>query len=223
MKYDSFKHHRRSIRLKGYDYSSKGLYYITICSLGRECLFSSLSVGAGLAPAHNDVSDHTYNDASSLDPLDFKLTRIGEILDNQWNKIPSYFRNVILDEYVIMPNHFHGILIIGGGQHVTRDLAGDVSNISENTNVTGSSPASGRAPARGAPTTLGSIIGAFKSRCVNENLKYIEENGLNELGKFWQRNYYERIIRNHNELDEIRNYIQENPVNWLMDEENPNS
>ena len=122
-----------------------------------------------------------------------------------------------------MPNHFHGILMIGQDQSAHHYIDEDVTTISGNINTIGMVPTSGRAPARGAPTTLGSIIGAFKSRCVNENLKYIEENGLNELGKFWQRNYYERIIRNHNELDEIRNYIQENPVNWLMDEENPNS
>ena len=77
---------------------------------------------------------------------------------------------------------------------------------------------------RSAPTAkLGSIIGAFKSRCVNENLKYIEENRVNELGKFWQRNYYERIIRNNSELIKIRQYISKNPLNWMEDEEYPDN
>ena len=223
MKYDSYRHHRRSIRLKEYDYSSKGLYYVTMCSLKRECIFSSLNVGAGLAPAQNDVSDLSDNDDTSPDILNYKLTRIGKILDKQWKEIPVNYRNVTLDEYVIMPNHFHGILVIGNDQHVTHNLDEDVTTISENPDETGMVPSSGRAPARGAPTTLGSIIGSFKSRCVNENLKYIEENGLNELGKFWQRNYYERIIRNDSELAKIRLYIRENPEKWLEDEENPNS
>ena len=68
-------------------------------------LFSSLPVGAGLAPAQNDVSDLACNDVTSPDPLDHKLTRIGEILDKHWNEIPAHYKNVTLDEYIIMPNH----------------------------------------------------------------------------------------------------------------------
>lgn len=224
MKYDSFKHHRQSIRLKGYDYSSKGIYYVTMCSIGRECLFSSLPVGAGLAPAQNGVSDLPHNGVTSPDPLNYKLTRIGEILNKQWNEIPVHYRNVILDEYVVMPDHFHGILVIGYDQYVVHYMDEDAAIISGNTHPDGMVPSSGRAPARGAPTAkLGSIIGAFKSRCVNENLKYIEENGLNELGKIWQRNYYERIIRNNCELIKIRQYISNNPLNWMEDEEYPDN
>ncbi len=224
IKYDSFKHNRRSIRLEDYDYSSEGFYFVTMCSIGRECLFANLDVGAGLAPAQSDVSDLTQNDVTPPDPLNYKLTRIGEILDKQWNEIPVHYRNVILDEYVIMPNHCHGILVIGNDQYVTHDLDEDVTTISGNVDSIRIGPSSGRAPARGAPTaTLGSIIGAFKSRCVNENLKYIEENGLNELGKFWQRNYYERIIRNNSELIKIRQYISNNHLNWMEDEEYPDN
>lgn len=108
-----------------------------------------------------------------------------------------------------MPNHFHGIIVIGK----------DIATITDNIDASVMNPSFLRAPARGAPTIgLGSVIGSFKSRCINENLKYIEENDLNELGKFWQRNYYERIIRNHNELNKIRNYIWENPEKLLMKE-----
>jgi len=190
-----------------------------MCSLNRENIFSNLYVGAGLTPARADAGDHINNNISPTDLCDLKLTRIGEILDNQWNKIPSYSRNVTLDEYVVMPNHIHGIIVIGRDQNNNQNPDRDGATITENIDVPGENSTSGRAPARGAPTitTLGSIIGAFKSRCVNENLRYIEENGLNELAKFWQRNYYERIIRNHNELNEIRNYIRNNPGKLLLD------
>ena len=128
-----------------------------------------------------------------------------------------------------MPNHFHGILVIGNDQYVPHDLDEDVTTISGNVDSirmgpsSGRAPAPGRAPARGAPTatTLGSIIGSFKSRCVNGNLNYIEENGVNESGKFWQRNYYERIIRNNRELIGIRQYIRNNPMKWIEGEEYP--
>jgi len=210
MKFDPYYHHRRSIRLKEYDYSTAGLYFITMCSLNRANIFTSLNVGAGLAPAQNDVSDHTSINISYPDPADNKLTRIGKILDNQWNKLPFYFKNIILDEYVVLPNHFHGIIVIGKNAATTTGTI----------DVEGVSPSSERAPARGAPTIgLGSVIGSFKSRCITENLTYIKENMLNESGKFWQRNYYERIIRNHNELNRIRNYIWNNPGKLLLEEE----
>jgi len=77
-----------------------------------------------------------------------------------------------------------------------------------------------RATARVAPT-LGNVIGSFKSRCTNEWLKYIEQNNIDEIGKFWQRNYYERIIRNEKELNKIRNYIINNSLRWYDDPENP--
>jgi len=73
-----------------------------------------------------------------------------------------------------------------------------------------------RAPARGAPT-IGQIIGGFKSLCVTEWLKYIKQNNLNISGKFWQRNYYEHIIRDEQELNRIQEYIINNPKNWKTD------
>lgn len=81
MKYDPYYHHRRSIRLKGYDYSSEGLYFVTMCSLDRQNIFADLFVGAGLAPAQGDVSNLTKNKISATNPFDFKLTRIGKIID----------------------------------------------------------------------------------------------------------------------------------------------
>jgi len=151
------------------------MYFVTICARNRECLFGGINnpyVGAGLAPAH------------------IELTAIGQIIDIHWQDIPNQHRHVNIDEYIIMPNHIHGILII-------------------------------RAAARAAPT-LGQVIGAFKSRCVIDYLKYIRHNNLNELAKIWQRNYYDHIIRNDKSLTKIRQYIINNPATWADDRENVN-
>ena len=138
------------------------------------------TVGAGLAPAHDGFPN-------------VQLTRVGKIIERNWIEIPTHYPNARIDEYVIMPNHLHGILIICQNQ--------------------GNNSFKERATARVAPT-LGSIIGSFKSRCVVENLNFIKKNELNEIGKIWQRNYYEHVIRNDKELGEIRKYIRENPGKW---------
>ena len=96
-------------------------------------------------------------------------------------------------------NHIHGIFIVGAG------LAPALSY---------------RATARVAPT-VGEIIGAFKSLCIHDWLTYIEEKKIDAVGKLWQRNYYDHVIRNEDELNKIREYIQNNPLNWSLDRENP--
>ena len=87
-KYDPNKHHRRSIRLKGYDYSQAGAYYVTIVAWHRECLFGELVNG------------------------EMRLSQRGQIADACWQEIPNHFPNVELGAYVIMPNHVHGIVVI---------------------------------------------------------------------------------------------------------------
>jgi putative transposase len=128
MKYDP-EHHRRSIRLKGYDYSKSGYYFITICSNNRKCIFGNINVGALLACAQTRV----------------ELTIAGKIIDKHWNNIQNEYDNVYLDEYIIMPNHIHGIVIIEKE----------------------------RAQASSAPT-IGQIIRSFKSKSGIEYLKHIK-------------------------------------------------
>ena len=191
MSCDPERHSRQSHRLKGYDYSQNGMYDITICTRSRENLLSKIENNGGVGLAL------TLSDAAKPN-----LTRIGEIVDRNWNEMPNHFPNVVLDEYVIMPNHFHGILVIKSGNNGIATCE--------------------RAPASDAPPlSLGSIIGSFKSKCVVENLKYIEENGLDEIGKIWQRNYHDQIIRNEDDLKRFRKYIRDNPKNWPEDENNP--
>jgi REP element-mobilizing transposase RayT len=114
-----------------------------------------------------------------------------EIIDQQWNNIPRRFPSVSLDEYIIMPNHLHGILIVGATLVVARK-----------TIRAGSSPA----------PTIGSIIGAFKSLCAGKWLRFIKTSNADLPAKIWQRNYFEHVIRNDSELNEIRDYIINNPV-----------
>ncbi|MEN8155295.1 MAG: hypothetical protein ABFR75_14875 [Acidobacteriota bacterium] len=130
MAFDPEIHHRRSIRLKGYDYSRNGAYFVTVCSYKKECLFST--VGAGLASALNNISE-------------IELKTPGKIILENWNRIPERFKNVMVDNIVIMPNHIHGIIIIE-----KRD----------------------RVDARPTPT-IGDIICSFKSECVTDYIKFI--------------------------------------------------
>jgi len=170
------KHHRRSIRLQGYDYGQTGMYFITVCVEGRECLFSEVVQGKMIA------------------------NQVGRIVEGEWLKTPVLRPYVVLDEFVVMPNHFHAILQI----------------VSE-----------GRGTARRAPTTerfsrpvsgsLPTIIRSFKSATTNR---------INELrsapgAPLWQRNYYEHVIRDEDELHRIREYILTNPLRWELDRENP--
>ncbi|HWP93247.1 MAG TPA: transposase [Thermodesulfobacteriota bacterium] len=122
-----------------------------------------------------------------------KYAKFKEIVNLEWLKIPNGYPGVQLSEFIIMPNHIHGILIIVGATLV----------VAQN-NRAGASPA----------PTIGEIIGAFKSIYVNEWLKYIKENMLDAVGKFWQRSYYEHIIRDEGSLNRIREYIINNPLRW---------
>jgi putative transposase len=225
MKFDPEKHHRQSLRIKNRDYSRDGHYFVTICTRNRENIFADFCVGVGLAPTPNVVSNKGRPRGSPLQQgmalapnfiPELVLTAAGKIIESNWRKINN--KNIKTDAFVIMPNHIHGIIIIkphtlgvGAGLAPALDVASDHGR------PRGSPLHKNDAPA----LTLGSIIGAFKSRCVRDYLKFIDENNLNESAKIWQRNYHEHIIRDQKELAMIRNYIKSNPSNWSKDEENP--
>lgn len=166
---------RKPNRLSNYNYSSNGIYFVTICSKNRLNIFSEIntnSVGTGLAPVR------------------LHLTRIGNIIDKHWQTIPKDNDNIELDQYIIMPNHIHGIIQIK--------------------KRTGASPV----------PTLSKIIGSFKSKSSLEYLKYIEQNNLDVSGQIWQRSFYDHVIRSEESLSEIREYIINNPLNWENDRNN---
>lgn len=174
--YNPELHHRRSIRLKEYDYTNSGAYFITVCTWNRECIFGKI-VNA-----------------------EIKLSPVGEIAQQEWYNISSRFPDVELDAFVIMPNHLHGIIKVGA------PLAGALDNAIVQNIRAGTSPA----------PTLGVIVGSFKSLCI-----YHCRNDGSTAGKLWQRNYYEHVIRNEDELNRIREYIVNNPLQWEKDENNP--
>lgn len=161
-------HHRRSIRLKGYDYAQAGAYFVTICCQDRQHRFGKIQNGEMI------------------------LNELGEIAYREWLNLPTRFPNAELDVFQVMPNHFHAILVL------------------KNVGV-------GLAPAQTENVpTLGNIIGAYKSLVSKECLPIFQ--ARNEyMGKLWQRDYYEHIIRNENSYQEIANYIINNPITWEQD------
>ncbi len=186
-KYDPSKHHRpfggaqgrHSIRLKGYDYTSEGAYFITIVTQGRECLFG-------------EIVDE-----------EMVLNEAGQMVLKWWNELPNKFPNVILGTFVIMPNHFHGIIFI------IDECRGEI--------LSPYNEKGGKTPTLRKPT-LGQIVGYFKYQSTKE-MNAMDKTGT--ITKLWQRNYYKHIIRNEKELQQKTDYILENPSRWEEDEENP--
>ena len=175
MSYNPDRYHRRSIRLKSYDYSQTGAYFVTICALDRECVFGEIADGQ------------------------MRLNPLGEIVQACWHCLPQHFWYLELDAFVIMPNHVHGIIELNGvgAQHAAPLPGGLRPNV--------------------PPGSLGAIVRSFKSAVS----KQINESRGAPGTPIWQRNYYEHIIRNEDELRRICQYIVDNPAQWVLDRENP--
>jgi REP element-mobilizing transposase RayT len=174
------RRHRRSIRLRGYDYAAKGAYFVTLVTFAREPIFGDISQGK------------------------MTLSALGEIATTEWIRSASIRQEIDLDDFVVMPNHLHAIVHI-------RDV------------VVG---AHGHAPLRPVfasnmpirtPRSLGSLVGGYKG-AVTKRINLLR--GAPGL-EVWQRNYYERVIRDEAELNRIRQYILNNPAMWAADPENP--
>ena len=176
--YDPQRHHRRSIRLPGYDYTQPGAYFITIVTHEQAHWFGRVVDGK------------------------MKLNAFGRAAEQCWRAIPDHFPHVRLDEFVMMPNHVHGILWIV-------ETTVGAKNFSP-------LPAKNFSPLpRGTSKTIGSIVRGFKIGVT----KIMRENGVD--GPIWQRNYYEHIIRDEDALSRIAEYITTNPQRWTLDRENP--
>ena len=193
MRYDPERHHRRSIRLRGYDYRAVGAYFITVVVQDRARLFGEVLEGA------------------------MRLNDAGRMLERWWLELNCRFPHVSTDAYVVMPNHFHGIVVIHSRPPDTTappDVGADL-RVCPNTRVC---PDSGGAHA-GAP--LPTIVQWFKTMTTNEYIRMVKHAGWTPFrGRLWQRNYYEHIIRNERALERIRDYILTNPLHWHLDREN---
>lgn len=194
--------------MKGFDYSSEGAYYVTIVAQGRECLFGEIVDG------------------------EMRLNEYGEIVQKWWNEIPIHFPNVELGAFVIMPNHVHGIIYIieerrgevlsprdnpnGNNLNDTNQGGKMLPNDIPNINNRDAGKLGGETPPLRKPT-LGQIVAYFKYQSTKE-MNRIET--PNAITRFWQRNYYEHIIRNEKELQQKTDYILDNPSRWDEDDEN---
>lgn len=187
---------RKPNRLANYDYSQNGLYFITICTQNKKHYFGEITNDA----MHSNIA--------------------GKIADKWWQKLEEKF-DITLHEYVIMPNHIHGIIEINNPQHsawtnsqynVGTPLVGVRHNATANFTK--------RTPTRGVPT-VSDIIGAYKSYTTNEYIKEVKSGVLPPFDKrIWQRSFYDHIIRKNESLNKIREYIIINPQEWNNDEFN---
>lgn len=189
MPYNPKKHHRKSIRLKGYDYSQAGLYFITICAQDRACLLGNIENGEMI------------------------LNDPGRLVENECLKLPQRFHNIELHEFVVMPDHFHAILEITiSGATLVVDQNKTIAQ-----NETVQPPIlwqpQGIAPII-KPKTVGDMVGAFQSIVTVEYIRGVKQLGWQPFnGKLWQRNYWEHIIRNKQSYQRISKYIINNPKN----------
>lgn len=180
--YNPTKHHRRSIRLKGYDYAQAGLYFITFCCQNREMLFGKVLNGK------------------------MRLNKIGEIAHREWENTANNRKNIKLHEFIIMPNHMHGIVeILFKRGNSSKEGIGEFKSPSQ---------------------TIGSIIRGYKIATIKKIKEFcwvelhfdpIREKIKRLDFKIWQRNYYEHIIRTEKSYYNISNYIINNPIKWQED------
>ncbi len=189
------KHKRRnSLRLKGYGYSQPGAYFVTAVTHRRACLFGEVVNG------------------------EMELNELGTIVHWEWERLASQFKFIALGASVVMPNHFHGIVIL---QDVGATRLDNLETVSEDESFIANinlgkkhkgSPLHSKGP---SPKSLGALIGQFKS-CVTKRIHKSDEFSPNRI---WQRGFYDRVIRSEDEWRKIHLFIEANPANWEYDDE----
>ena len=179
-----------SARLTGWDYRSEGWYFVTVCTVNRECLFGEI------------IDDQV------------RLSMFGETARQCWEEIPHHFQNVHLDEFVIMPNHLHGILSIhNGNTELVETRPVETRHVASlpHPSMSNKSISNKFGPLRSG--SLQAIIHAYKSAvtrwCRKHGQRYV----------VWQPRFYDHIIRSEESLNKIREYILDNPAKWVTDRE----
>lgn len=174
MAYDPTRHNRRSIRLPEYDYRSPGAYFVTTCTADRRCLFGAVENGR------------------------MRLNDYGRIVAEEWERTESVRDRVVIDTFVVMPNHTHGVIIItdppdADCEPPDRTFGGAIAG------------------------SLSTIMRQFKSMVTKRINRLRDTPGAD----VWQRNFYERVVRDRDELNRIRRYIRQNPAQWHRDRNRP--
>ena len=189
MTFDPEKHHRRSIRLRNYDYSQPGAYFVTICTYQKQSWFGEIK------------NRQIY------------LNQLGKIVADEWLKTCKIRPNFKLDEWVIMPNHFHGIVIINDYSGDDQSLGARDAPLDLGARDAPLDLGARDAPLQQKPNSLSSCIAGFKS-AVTKRINLLRQNTDTPI---WQRNYYESILRDEKYLAVVREYIINNPKNWTND------
>ena len=190
MPYNPLIHNRNSIRLQGYDYSSEGAYFLTICTYQRQHLFGKIEEGI------------------------MYLNQYGQIVRDEWEKSASIRSEIELGNYVIMPNHMHAIVFIVDDPRrgVRPNAPTPNANIMHTNTMYGQTNSQNKPPGLQSKS-IGSLMSGFKS-LVTKQINMIR----NTPGEpVWQRNYWDHIIRNDESFDQIEDYIVNNPLNWHQD------
>ena len=203
MNFDPDEHHRRSIRLQVYDYSQAGAYFITLVTHNRAGLFGEIVGG------------------------DMRLNTAGEMVQEEWRRLGQRFPNIHLGAFVVMPNHIHAIITIRsmpvGATRLEQTRASSTPDtVPDEVSFEGGGsplPMNGVVSRPHGPPhgSIGAFVGQFKSRVTK---RLWADSGLSRI-PIWQRNYYEHIIRSEDEYQRIHRYIAANPINWTIDDLNP--
>ena len=200
MIHDSSLHRRRSVRLKGYDYGQAGAYFVTVCTHQRNCTLGRI-VGSEVL-----------------------LSKAGDIVNQVWLNLATQNNKLRLDAFVVMPNHVHGVVFIKDGPWLPPKRRGEAfgnrADLLSGARRPNASPLHQPTPSHPIGTkqgSLGAIIQNFKSVSAR---KVNQATGMS-AGPLWQRNYYEHIVRNDEDLYNIRQYIADNPAKWQEDTLNP--
>jgi len=188
---ESDVHHRRSIRLKGFDYALEGLYFVTICTQGHVPLFGEIVAGQ------------------------VRLNDAGHMVQTVWESMPVRFPTTALDAYVIMPDHFHALIAITN----SAVGAGLVPALPLPTGTPGGHPQGVPLQPEARRPALGNVVGAFKSLTTRAYIAGVRDAGWPAFDRrIWQRNYWEHVVRNETEHERTVSYILDNPSRWRPDE-----
>jgi 2-C-methyl-D-erythritol 2,4-cyclodiphosphate synthase len=185
MGYDPDRHHRESIRLPGYDYSQPGTYFLTLCVHDRDCIFGDIVAG------------------------EMRRNAIGDIVAEEWLKSARMRSELRLDQWIVMPNHLHGIVSI------SRPITLEHERAHGRVPLQGK-PGANRPPPRKAQS-ISSFVAGFKSAVTSRVNQYRNT----PQAPVWQSNFFEHVVRSNRALETIREYIFTNPQRWENDRENP--